>query len=164
VVVLLVSVRAAAEPAPEGNALVRGGATYRHLFDIPVYGAEAGLAIGSFDASGGTYFLLHGLYGRTQAGLGVGQLGAGFRGEARLSRVSLGGQLSFGPLWVARATKSGALSSWGIEGTLVLGCDLFGDERGALALELELAVDAVGGRDATVFWGPGLALSYRFDG
>ena len=148
--------------AERGHVLLRGAATYRRLFDIPIYAGTVDLGVGAFNAAGGSYFLLGLLRGRTHAGLGVTQLSVGYRGDFHTGRLLFGLSITASHVWIGRVTRGGTIDSFAFGGAIFGGWDLMRHHQSALTLELELAVDAPIGHDVTLVWGPELGVAYRF--
>jgi hypothetical protein len=135
--------------------------TYRHLYDIPVYGVDFGAAIGRWTARHDRYLSLDGFIGRTEYGLRVSGGFLDYRTYWTFDRLRLGYAVGPGVLIVQSATGASARSSMAIKTSLLLGCDLAKVGPGVLAVEGSFDFDTVPGNDTTFFWGPTLAAAWR---
>jgi hypothetical protein len=160
-VVASTALQARAE-SDEGHVQVRAGATYRRLYDIPVYGVDFGAALGHWDAKHARYVSLDGFIGRTEYGLHVNGAFLDYRTDWTLGRVHLGYALGPGLLVVETDTNSGSRRSMAVKSSLLLGYELASLGSSVVSIDGSFDFDGVLGDDFTFLWGPTIATSWRF--
>jgi hypothetical protein len=141
--------------------VARLGATYRRIYDIPVYGGEPGLCIGSWDRAGTGCLNLSLFWGRTEAGLEARALGARYRLDRPVAGSYAGAEAGLGMLWFIRATNGESLSSATLMLAPLLGLTLLRSDSDELGVEATFSLDLAFGADVALFWGPALYLTYR---
>jgi len=142
---------------------VSAGATYRRLYDIPVYGLDFGIAIGKWDADGrGRFFAIDGVWARSENGLGVRAVYLGYRADYAFPPFLLGFTAGPGFVLVERFTVSADLLSFGIQAAGHWALGLWRTPRTLLSLEARINTDWLPRVDQTLFWGPSLELALRF--
>jgi hypothetical protein len=145
-----------------GVAQFRAGATYRRLYDIPIFAGEFGAALGSWDERRGKYLAVNFIApGRTENGLSLWGVSAGLRANWQLSDVRLGLHAGLEYLEVDRATYRSTLASLGFALAGFVGWDFLHSEAGVVGVDLALNADPFFGHDTALFWGPTLGLHYR---
>jgi hypothetical protein len=148
----------AREPG-EGHVLLRAGASYRLVWDIPIVAGELGGCIGkwargkSFHCGGASLLL-----GRTEAGLAVSGWTLGYRADWALGPLRLGIAPGIGGISFSRVTSGSSMKTGGPRVSLLAGVTLLDTDSGAI--DLEAAFDAC--FYSAVIWGPTLALAARF--
>jgi hypothetical protein len=154
------------DPEFSGAWQLRAGATYRRLYDVPIYAGEFGVAFGGWDERGSDFVTLDLILpGRTENGLAVSGGSIGYRGDWPVSKLRLGFSAAFEVLTVHRITTDSGMSTGGFALSVFAGYDLYRGRGSALAVDLAFNVDPMLDTketdDATVVWGPTLGLAYR---
>jgi hypothetical protein len=138
------------------------GPAYRRIYDVPITGADFGMAFG---AQKGFYGELGFMLGRTNENLFVWQLRPQATGELRLGRVHLGLGLGFTVIGVTRATTGSSIAGAGLASTAFATVDLITDGLHAMYLGGKMTFDWLpGGRDDSdaFLWGPSAVLGWRY--
>jgi hypothetical protein len=146
----------------EGYVLARAAATYRRVWDIPVYAMEGEVGLGWGTNQARRAFGIQLLRGRTQAGLAAWGLDFVFQHEWGIVDGLWGGfSAELGALWFNRATGDGSVAAGGIGGALRLGYDFVRED--GLRLGPEIAFDAIGyiGNTSVLVWGPTAGVRLR---
>ena len=148
-----------AEPQPDqGAMLLDVGATYRRIYDIPVYGMEFELCGGHWTERGGDFLCGQGFVGRTAAGLTSGGVALRYRADFAIGPLFLGVAPGIGGLWFKRKTKPGSIGGGGLVLAVLGGARVFHSYASALDVELWLNADLY----PQPVWGPSLRAAYRF--
>jgi len=150
-----------AEPR-EGYVLARAAATYRRVWDIPVYALEAELGLGWGTEEVRRAFGAQFLHGRTQAGLPAWGVDFVFQHEWGIGdALWCGFSAELGTLWFNRATGDGSVAGGGIGGALRLGYDFVRGD--GIRLGPEIAFDAMEyvSNTSVLVWGPTVGFRLR---
>jgi hypothetical protein len=145
------------EASSKGHVLLHVGATYRHVYDIPIYGEEFGACFGKWSERGSDCADLSLLIGRTRAGLLVTGVSFGYRADFTRGPVYVGILPRIGTLGFGRVTNGGRIAATGISLAAFYGVQLYRGRNSALALEAAFNLDLY---DALI-WGPTLAFVSR---
>jgi hypothetical protein len=153
------------DPEPSGAWQLRAGATYRRLYDVPIYAGTFGAAFGGWDERGGDYVFVDLLLpGRTEYGLAFSGGAVGYRSDWQFSRARVGFSAALAVMSVERATKDEKMSGGGFAISGFAGYDVLRTPGSVLAVDLVLNLDPIfggEGSDAALVWGPTLGVSYR---
>jgi hypothetical protein len=146
----------------EGYVLARAAATYRRVWDIPVYAVEGEVGLGWGTEDVRRAFGVQLLHGRTDAGLVTWGLDFVFQHESGIGDGAwCGFSAELGSLWFNRATGDGSVAAGGIGGALRLGYDFL--REGGVRLGPELALDAMEyiSNSSVLVWGPTAGVRLR---
>jgi hypothetical protein len=150
---------AAVSSKPARTVLLRAGllGAYRELYDLSIWAGGLGLSVGGEGEHHGGHANLHGLFGRTRAGLPITEIGVAGTYEMHFggARFGVGGGVTY--LGIRRATTGQHLGSIGLGPLVRLGYD-FGEGHGAYVLA-QYSAQAYQG---PVVYGPMLWAGWRW--
>jgi hypothetical protein len=134
------------------------GGTYRRIFDIPLYGVEAGICGGHWSERGGDWICLEGFVGRTWAGLETGGGALRYRADFSAGPAYFGFSPGIVGLSFKRATQGKAMNGGGLALGVLAGVIVARSRASAVGIELWLNADLY----PEPVWGPSLRAAYRF--
>jgi hypothetical protein len=144
---------------PARPAVFRAGvlAAYRELYDLSIWAGGLGLSVGGEGEHHGGHANVHGLIGKTRAGLPITEIGLTGTYEMHFdgARFGVGGGLTY--LGIGRATAGPRINSIGFGPLLRLGYD-FGERSGAYVLG-QYALQQFRG---AIEYGPSLWVGWRW--
>jgi hypothetical protein len=147
------------------SAKVWAGPSYERLYDLSLYGADFGVALGAQRGISGWYAEIEGNIGRTDHGLGTYQYWVGGSWEGKIDRVHLGLGVHLGFLGINRATTGDMMTGFGFGAFGFASVDLYQSEGGhALYLGAKITGNVMqdGAGGAPALWGPSAMLGWRY--
>jgi hypothetical protein len=155
------------EERPSTRAFrVEAGGTFSHIYDVPISGAEVSVAVGAELRHLAVYGNLTFFGGVQETGLTAFHVRGTGEVEGKFGRFRLGAGLSFGELFLTRATSNNDTEAptFGAVGLASFDVLEWGDrKKRALYLDAKIRADVADGTDAApLYWGASFGAGVRY--